>query len=46
MRKLLLVFLAAATLSGCASMLQSAYDDQHERDCQEEHYGRERINCR
>jgi hypothetical protein len=46
MRKLLLVLVAAAMLSGCVSMLQDAYDDQRERDCQEEHYGRERIDCR
>lgn len=46
MRKLILALAAAAFLSGCASMLQGAYDERARQQCEEENPGRDRINCR
>lgn len=45
MRRILAVLAAAWALSGCASMLDSAYEDQTRRQCEQENYGRDRINC-
>lgn len=33
MRRLLIAFAAVATLGGCASYLQSAYDEQAREEC-------------
>lgn len=42
----MLVLLAAvAVLSGCASTLQNAYDEQSRTQCEQENHGRDRINC-
>lgn len=45
MRKALLMLAAALALSGCMSTLQGAYDERHQEECEQERYGRERINC-
>jgi uncharacterized protein YceK len=46
MRRLVLAFMAAVALAGCASTLQGAYDEQRRTECERENYGRDRINCR
>ncbi len=40
MRKIILILIAAATLSGCVSL-----DDRARRDCEREHRGTERAMC-
>ncbi len=45
MRRLILALAAALTLAGCASTIQSAYDEQRREECERENYGRDRINC-
>lgn len=45
MRKMLLLLAAAAVLSGCASTIQGAYDERSRQQCEEENYGRDRLNC-
>jgi outer membrane biogenesis lipoprotein LolB len=46
MRKLVLALVATLFLTGCVSMIQSAYDERREQECEQERYGRERIDCR
>lgn len=45
MRKLLLMLAAAMVLSGCASTLQNAYDERHQRECERENRGMGRLDC-
>jgi uncharacterized protein YcfL len=45
MRRLVLVLAAALMLLGCASSLQSAYDDRAREECERESRGSDRLNC-
>ncbi|WP_167755647.1 hypothetical protein [Vitreimonas flagellata] len=46
MRKLILALASLVVLAGCMSTLQGAYDERREQECEQENYGRDRINCR
>ncbi|HRK63091.1 MAG TPA: hypothetical protein PLN53_01790 [Terricaulis sp.] len=45
MRRALLVLAAALALSACASMLDSAYEDDQRRQCERDNRGVERAMC-
>lgn len=45
MRQLLLIVLAAATLTGCISTLDGAYDEQSRTQCEQETSARDRGEC-
>lgn len=45
MRRVLLAFAAALMLSGCASLLDDAYEDDQRRQCTRENRGVERAMC-
>ncbi len=46
MRRLILALASLVLLAGCASTLQGVYDERREQECEEENYGRDRLNCR
>lgn len=45
MRRLIFTALAALTLSGCASMIESAYDDRAREECDQTTRGSARGGC-
>jgi uncharacterized protein YceK len=45
MRRLLLVMLAAASLSGCISIIDNAYDEQSRTQCEQETRPSDRGGC-
>lgn len=45
MRRALLALTAALLLSGCASLIDDAYEDDQRRQCERDNRGVERVMC-
>lgn len=45
MRRTLLAFAAIMMLTGCASLIDSAYEDDQRRQCERDNRGVERAMC-